>query len=100
MSVCGLLDSKTLQCLDGTAKFCLLSYEGSWNVFIKQSSLSCFGEYSSRVGHANMPNPDMTSSPTFCIFPILGINWGHQPKGSQSGTLKFTSTEKRVKNKN
>ena len=65
----------------------------------EQSSPLYFGGYSSRVGQANTLNPDMTSSAASHIFPILGRNRGHGLEGSQSGTFRITSPEKRAKNK-
>lgn len=66
----------------------------------EQSSPLYFGEHSSRVGQANMLDPDMTSSAASRIFPILGRNRGHRLEGSQSGTFKITSTEKKLRTKN
>lgn len=47
----------------------------------EQSSPLYVGEYSSRMGQANMLDPDMTSSTASRTFPILGRNRGHQAWG-------------------
>lgn len=60
----------------------------------EQSFPLYFGEYSSRVGQANMLDPDMTSLLPPVFFLFLGEIGDTRLEGSQSGTFKITSTEK------